>query len=502
MAMKLCVQWGLTVCLAAGAFHLQAQNETDVLRYGWLDPLSSTRVTAMGGSFGALGADLSCMGINPAGLGMYRRGDLVMNAGVHSASTTSLWGTRQVDAARADVVASNFGVALTYPSVDADWPFFTLAVAHQNRTPFTQQVNIDGVTTEASVSDLFVSQALDDAAIYGYASTDEALSDGLIYGYGASLAWRTGLLLPDNANLYATAVEGAVSVDRRIEREGRLAETQIAFGTMFQDRISIGATLGLPKVSFEETSVHTEASVASDADLRDWRYEESLSISGRGMLLRFGVLARVSDVLRVGLAHQTRGRLTLLDTYATAIRTSWLDATEETATSPTSNSEYLMLTPDRSTVSASVLMGKLGVLNADYVRSDMRRGELRDSGGFLSSGYDFEAENAAVDSGYRVVHQARVGLELRVGDDNQFRVRGGGGMATSPFVGDAVQSDANRYHVSVGGGYRIGNVHFGVAWRTAWHSEDYYFMGAFSPEPAGQLQRRASSLLLSAGLRL
>ena len=502
MAMTLRVRWGLMVCLAAGAFHLQAQNETDVLRYGWLDPLSSTRVTAMGGSFGALGADLSCMGINPAGLGMYRRGDLVMNAGVHSASTTSLWGTRQVDAARADVVASNFGVALTYPSVDADWPFFTLAVAHQNRTPFTQQVNIDGVTTEASVSDLFVSQALDDAAIYGYASTDEALSDGLIYGYGASLAWRTGLLLPDNANLYATAVEGAVSVDRRIEREGRLAETQIAFGTMFQDRISIGATLGLPKVSFEETSVHTEASVASDADLRDWRYEESLSISGRGMLLRFGVLARVSDVLRVGLAHQTRGRLTLLDTYATAIRTSWLDATEEAATSPTSNSEYLMLTPDRSTVSASVLMGKLGVLNADYVRSDMRRGELRDSEGWLSTGYDFGAENDAVQAGYRTVHQARVGLELRLGDEKQFRLRSGGGMSTSPFVGDAVVSEANRAHVSVGGGYRIGNVHFSAAWRTAWHSEDCYFMGAFSPEAPGQLQRRASNLLLSAGLRM
>ncbi|MGB1384989.1 MAG: hypothetical protein ACPG66_05125 [Flavobacteriales bacterium] len=490
------------VGLAAASSVIWSQNETDVLRYGWIDPLHSARVTAMGGSFGALGADLSCMGINPAGLGMYRRGDLALTAGIHGAGTSSQWNTRQQDATGVTAVASNFGVALTYPSVDADWPFFTLAVGHQNRMPFAQRIDLDGVPTGNSVSDLFVWQAIDDAGIYGYESTDDALSNGDIFAYGASLAWRTGLLLPDNDDLYASAVGGSVLVDRQIQREGRMAETQIAFGTTFQDKISIGATLGLPKVTFEEQSVHREAAVDAASDLREWRFEETLNVSGKGFLLRLGALMRISDAMRVGLAHQTRGRLTLLDTYATGIRTSWVDDSEESATSPTSNSEYLLFTPDRTTVSTSFLMGKFGVINADYVRSDMRRGELRDSESFLSSGYDFAAENEAVRNGYQVTHQARVGLEMRLGDDKQYRVRGGGGMATSPFAGDAVAADANRYHASVGGGYRIGNVHLSAAWRTAWHSEDYYFMGAFSPEPPGQLQRRASTFLVSAGLRL
>ena len=490
------------VGLAAAAPFVQAQNETDVLRYGWIDPLASARVSAMGGAFGALGADLSCMGINPAGLGMYRRGDLALTAGFHGATTSSQWGTRLQEAGSVEAVASNFGVALTYPSVDSDWPFFTLAVGHQNRMPFTQRVNIDGVATEHTISDLFVSQAIDDAEVYGYASTDDALENGDIFGYSASLAWRTDLLLPDDDALYASAVDGSVAIDRDIDRSGRLAETQIAFGTTFQDLVSIGATLGLPKVSFEETSVHREDPVSAGSSLNSWRFEESLRVSGKGVLLRLGVLARISGSLRVGLAHQTRGRLTLLDTYATSIRTSWMDESELSATSPTSNSEYLMFTPDRTTVSTSFLMGKFGVLNADYVRSDMRRGELRDSDGFLSSGYDFEAENEAVQAGYSVMHQARVGMEIRAGDDKQFRIRGGGGMSTSPFASEAVAADANRYHVSVGGGYRIANVHFSATWRTAWHNEDYYFMGAFSPEPPGQLQRQASTLLLSAGLRL
>ena len=75
-------------------------------------------------------------------------------------------------------------------------------------------------------------------------------------------------------------------------------------------------------------------------------------------------------------------------------------------------------------------------------------------------------------------------------------------MSTSPFAIDAVTADANRYHVSAGGGFRISNVHFSAAWRTAWHAEDYYFLGASSDAPSGQIEQRASALLLSAGLRM
>ena len=80
----------------------------------------------------------------------------------------------------------------------------------------------------------------------------------------------------------------------------------------------------------------------------------------------------MTKALRVGLAYQSRSRMTLLDTYSTTVRTSWLDGTEGAASSPISNIEYLVFTPSRLTASASFLMGKTGVINADYVRSDMR----------------------------------------------------------------------------------------------------------------------------------
>ena len=63
---------------------LSAQNETDVLRYSWTESLGSIRTTGMGGAYGSLGADLASSIVNPAGIGMYRRGDVSVSMGLHS----------------------------------------------------------------------------------------------------------------------------------------------------------------------------------------------------------------------------------------------------------------------------------------------------------------------------------------------------------------------------------------------------------------------------------
>ena len=49
-----------------------AQNETDALRYSFYLPSGTARANGMAGSFGALGADPSVIGFNPAGMGVYK----------------------------------------------------------------------------------------------------------------------------------------------------------------------------------------------------------------------------------------------------------------------------------------------------------------------------------------------------------------------------------------------------------------------------------------------
>ncbi|MGZ4036892.1 MAG: UPF0164 family protein, partial [Bacteroidia bacterium] len=53
-----------------------AQNDMDALRYSQTGVGGNARFTSMGGAFGALGANISCLNYNPAGLAMYRKGEL------------------------------------------------------------------------------------------------------------------------------------------------------------------------------------------------------------------------------------------------------------------------------------------------------------------------------------------------------------------------------------------------------------------------------------------
>ena len=54
-----------------------SQNDQDALRYSRTGVGGTPRNIAMGGAFGALGADMSCASYNPAGLGLYRKGEFV-----------------------------------------------------------------------------------------------------------------------------------------------------------------------------------------------------------------------------------------------------------------------------------------------------------------------------------------------------------------------------------------------------------------------------------------
>ena len=67
----------------------RAQNEQDALSYSQSSLFGSARVQGAGGAFGALGADLSAIAINPAGIGLYRRSEFSGSFGVTAYLTDS-----------------------------------------------------------------------------------------------------------------------------------------------------------------------------------------------------------------------------------------------------------------------------------------------------------------------------------------------------------------------------------------------------------------------------
>ena len=489
-------------------FHtLSAQNETDVLRYSLTESLGSIRTTGMGGAYGSLGADLACSIINPAGIGMYRRGDVSLSMGLHSSKTkTSLSSSISLPQTENDLSArvGSIGLALTIPSVNPDWPFVTVAISHHKRAIFNQVLKLEDAEFQQSLL----------VGFQGWAAGfhNEDLYD--LFPYNASLAWETYLIDPDGDDNYHYVTPfdttHSVMVDRTIERSGNMGETQYSFGGTFRDRISIGATLGTSKVYFSEDSRHTETPLDPGTDLAQWTYYETLEIEGNGIVARIGAIANVSKWMRIGFAWHSPTRLKLSDSYSASINSNWKPGRgrgegegykENHSFTREGYYEYLVISPSKTIVSGSFLIGKIALLSADYETTNLSNGKLKDVDSWLSNGYDFEAENESVEASYNRIHEVRIGLEMRVAKN--WRIRSGTGMVTSPYsMESGVMSNGTRYKASLGTEFRNEDWYVGAAWTRSWFEEDLYFLDPELQGDPANLSRSMGMLSIGAGKRL
>lgn len=470
---------------------LFAQNETDLLRYSWTEGGGSLRSLAMGQSLGAVGADLSNLGGNPAGLGMYRRGDIAMNLGVASASTRILAPNTilpQRDSQSHGQV-SQAGLVLTLPALDPDWPFFTLGIGYQKVADLNQQIRYTGAQLPASLLSLFREQA------NGYAPS--ALKE--TFPFGADLAWYTYLLDPATGtnDQYVSAIpEGhGVTARKEVERSGQIAETNIALAANFRHRLFLGATLVLPRVYFTESTRLTELGRPDTLALYEWTYTEDLTVDGNGIQGRLGLIWAASDWLRFGASYQTPGRLALDDSYETRMSSRFRAGEAYEAASPFNRLTYAVRTPARLSGSAAFLFGKYGILSAQYERVDHGGGALRPRWRSDRYAYDYEVENETASRIYQVAHNVRIGTEWRI--HSLYRLRLGVSQEMTPFANTAnTTTTSTRNSVTAGFEYRTEKGHLGIAFRRLTWSED---LSLFGPDNGIFVLERAHTLVVVGG---
>jgi len=477
------------------AQHGTAQNEQDLLRYSSLETTgSSMRFLGMGGAAVALGADLGSAGHNPAGLGVYRRGDLGMTLGVDGRLTSTARGG--VAATESDFSASmpSFGIALTYPSIDPDWTFSTLAITYHQRAQFGERFDVPTHTASTSLLDVFREQAT------GYLNADLETALPLTAGP----AWMTYLLDPDpegGPTDYVTAIPaGGVDTHQQVTRSGRYGETEIAFATGFRNTLFGGCTFSVPAVNYTSTLRHRELVRADTLALNDWTYTEELDVEGSGISAKVGLLLHATDWLRLGASYHLPTRLKFSETFAVTVASVFRDGTAYTSDSPLNTFEYVIRTPARLLLGAAFVLGNAGMLSADYERVDHRGGLLKD-GAFQDLPEDFfAAENAAADRLHTVSHAARAGLELRLAPE--LRLRLGAGLETSPYSAAAgLVADATRYSGSFGLEWRKDRFYLGGAFRRSWTQGEYYLNSPEVTDPA-VISRVRGIGVLGAGVRM
>ncbi len=407
--------------LAVGA---QAQNTYLNDRLTANDQLNgSARFVGMGGAMGALGADLSVISSNPAGIGLYRRSDVGMSFGVVIPNGNG-WDTNHKSTYGENLSRASFdqfGAVFSLRTDDSKVKFVNFAFNYQKKLNFNQGFFADNNSLGGLSQMTQLAQMATD--IYTGAGRD---AKGELQNVPNNL---TGLAMfphagdPAMDNYYLsreTDAEGrtnyyndfhsAYSNYTRHQR-GALKSYDMNVSLNVNDRFYAGATLGVDGLDYMEWNEYAE--YGTDDGLNHSLYND-IDINGTGINGKLGFIVRPLEFssLRLGLAVETptwyrMGNSTLYN----------LDKSEQLE----SYLEYTLRTPWKMRLSAGHTVGSTFAWGVEYEFANYGKTSMGypswdyndpNHSQFATSERD-QAMNRLTQSALKGQHTLRAGIEVK-----------------------------------------------------------------------------------------
>ncbi len=448
-----------------GIATVYSQNEIDALRYSRLSPTGTARFTALGGAFGALGADFSTLSHNPAGIGLYTKSEFTITPSVFIGTSESRYMRETREDEKYNFNLGNIGIVMvadpTLRNPSSQWKNIQFGFGMNRLANFHNRILISGFNETSSYLTPIVN-----------ASQGVALDD--LDNFGSGLAYDTELMWNDaNGIYYIDMPNGGVSQRKSLETSGAINEMVFSVGANYNDRVYLGATLGVPYIKYEETSIYTETDSENRSDYFDsFTRIDELETSGTGVNLKLGLIVRANDFIRIGGAIETPTFYSMSDDFTTTFRSRFDTAASKRASS-TGFYDYELNTPFKAMAGVGIILGKSGLISADYQYMDYSKARLR------ADDYDFEFENDAIRESYNIAHNLRFGTEWRVG---LLSLRGGYSISANPYM-SGTNSVMNTY--SAGIGVRGGKFFADFTWAMNDMEDEYHLYSApFNADPA------------------
>ncbi len=466
---------------------LLAQNEVDALRYSRLNNSGTARFVAMGGAFGALGADFSSLSYNPAGIALYKSSEISITPSFNVGRTEADYNGSYREDSKYTFNLGSVGIVMATDlrarNPQSMWKNIQFGFGLNRMADFNNRTMIEGTNTTSS----FLTPYRDNAN--GIAPDDlSAFSTGL--AYDADLLFLRNAADSATWNYQTDLPDGGVNQRQSIVTKGSLNEMVFAVGANYGDRLYLGATIGVPYIKYSSRSVYTETDEEDNSDYFDsFTRTDELETSGTGINLKLGLIFRATDWLRLGGAlHTPTFYNGMADSWNATIKSNFDNGSSITSRSPEGFYEYELTTPMRAIGSVGFVLGKAGIISADYEHVDYSDSRLR------APDYDFNDENEAISNSYLKADNLRLGTEWRFGT---LHLRGGYTISSNPYK---YGTDATRSAYSFGLGVREKNFFIDLAWVHASMDDEYYL---YSSEyvPATMTKQINNSFLMTVGIK-
>lgn len=292
------------------------------------DLFGTSRFVSMGGAMGALGADLSVISSNPAGLGMIRKNEMSLTAGASWLGDNSA-----KDMASGTFAQFNQIGALASFQCSGKVSNINLAFNYQKKADFNNSFFGETLTAASWADQL---KGLADEA---YENRD------ILYGHSDTY-FSTLYYLAETSGLYDEEIEktpadpnSTLSVSR-----GSLDAYEFNVSTNIDNRYFFGLTLGLDDVDFLRTTDYWEQRTDKSGNIQDFGYANEQRITGTGFNFKFGAIVRpfANSPFRVGVTVETPTwyRLKYVDDQYLTTKYSWDDKEKVAVYDPAPKSYY------------------------------------------------------------------------------------------------------------------------------------------------------------------
>jgi hypothetical protein len=487
----------ITFILGSTSLFSYSQNFIDALRYSRTENLGTARYTAMGGSFGALGGEVSGFTINPAGVGVYRNSEFTFSTGFNLYDSESTYRGEKRNDGRLNFNIPNIAYVGTYKGDPNGWKNYSFGINYNRNSSFNREGRIVGNSVEESIINDYVNTLNGD-----FANIQDV--EAFAYPFGPSEAWNTLMIdsmIDGNGRvIYQPFVFDQDNTEhiKEYRTRGSQTETSFSFGGNYRDRLFLGASIGFHWVRYDQEVTYTE-NYSFNGNIDESQYygkqyteEYSLLTVGTGINFKFGAIYKVNEMLRLGGAIHSPTFFGFSEEFSFTSRSQFVNGEAFDAGESYSEYDYRLRTPTRFIGSVGLVFSNKAAVNADYEYVDYTGARLNDNRDYP---YDFSEANNQIDNVLNASHNVRFGGEYKEGP---FAVRAGFRYESNPY-GSRVsfKPDEARKTYSLGGGFRSKNYNIDVAYsffNTPTTEQLFTTAGA-----AAKIDEREHNLILTVG---
>ena len=437
-----------------------AQNMSDAFRLSENYYYGTARSIGLGNAVTALGGDLGSIGLNPAGSAVNNYSQFTITPGISVFTSTSAYNGDpsakeeygpSINNNRTKFVMPNLGSVVNFETGNKrGLKSISFGFTGNATNYFYDNMTAGGSTKKTSYLGELAAYASDKKLDKSILDKADYINSVYPYTWDAIVAYKAGMISTyDNSDNKYIGITEKIYDDhgvKKIETAGELQQKYgrtragnkydmaLNVGFNISDKLYFGGNLGMISLSNDFASYYKEAAAPNDtnfdiefdtpkgkvtARFSDFRFQQTIKISGSGVYGKFGLIFVPVTGLRLGAAIQTPTSTFIRETYQCAGQTYFNNETFNAKAKSTEGIyEYRIISPYRINVGAAYA-GKRGLISIDYEMCDYSEMRYRESA--FNNVNSFADVNNSIKNGYGISNMLRLGGEFKVNPELALR---------------------------------------------------------------------------------